>query len=147
MKYILKLTFLISFLLILLGCPRKFYVNLVEDSDPKHPVFCLSEIYGGCTGSGISMVGLIVYEQDDKGDFSKEAWSIFDQDGFGPDKIKKITYGKVPDGYEEKAPAQQLKLNVYYEIADMAYFKLIEENKIIKINILQNNEYWDLKRK
>jgi hypothetical protein len=141
--YVLKIIFLTSFLFVFAGCPRTFYVNLVDDGDPKHPVFCLSFIYGGCSGSGISMVGLIVYKQDDKGDFNKEVWSILDKDGFGPGKIKKITYGKVPEGYEEKEPAQQLKLNVYYEIADMAYFKLFEENKITKIKILQNNEYWD----
>ena len=76
-------------------------------------------------------------EYNDRGDIVQYNWILQHVKGNTTESaiLNQLTYGVVPETYQEKYPAIKLKLNTYYSINHENFFKIYQSDREYKIEI------------
>ena len=101
MKSRLLIVGILSLVLALAGC-KSLSVS-VNDTNPPVFTFSAGQFAECCT----HLAFLIVYEVDDGGNEKKVLWQIWPKSGTdnSANGLPKITYGQVPQGFEQRVPS------------------------------------------
>jgi hypothetical protein len=102
---------------LLVGCERKWYLQIIESSDPAHPVLCLS-MSSNCKGDGVDLAVLAVYELDRSGQTVKPVWIIQSTTNH---PLKIVKYGSLPNGWKVVVPPQVIEIGKIYKIEDHVF--------------------------
>lgn len=133
---ILRLIFLAGVFLFLTGLQPTYTIDSKKILDPLKPTFCFDE-KGNCTGQGVFLTIIAIMEYNDRGDIVQYNWILQHVKGNTTESaiLNQLTYGVVPETYQEKYPAIKLKLNTYYSINHENFFKVYQSDGKYKIKI------------
>lgn len=120
----------------LTGFQPTYTLGSKKNQDPLSPTFCF-DAEGNCIGKGVFLTKIAVMEYNDRGDIIQYNWILQHVAGNTTESaiLNQLTYGVVPETYQEKYPAIKLKLNTYYSINHENFFKIYRSDGKYKIEI------------
>ena len=133
---ILRLILLAGVFLFLTGLQPTYTIDSKKVLDPLKPTFCFDE-KRNCTDQGVFLTIIAIMEYNDRGDIVQYNWILQHVKGNTTESaiLNQLTYGVVPETYQEKYPAIKLKLNTYYSINHENFFKVYQSDGKYKIEI------------
>ncbi|MDE1465870.1 hypothetical protein [Spartinivicinus poritis] len=137
-----KIYALLVAMTLLAGCQQKVYVSIVKIDKNNNPTFCVST-WPNCVGAGVSLSDFFIAELDDKGKWSTKdgitnlLWWLEPAESYP--SLKEVTYGVVPSGWKEEAPAKPLQLNKWYTISGYYYLHVRKKG----FELLSHAEYYN----
>jgi len=133
------MTFIVIIMLgFMIGCQRVWYLSVVDTINYHYPVFCISE-NKNCRGKGVGLPVLAFFEVNERGEEVKTMWLVEPIKNLD---VKKVIYGKPPEGWREKSPALPLEIGKQYSLNDKFFFRFSKENTTIVVEIEHNIEFY-----
>ncbi len=134
----LRLSAILAFALLILGCEQEGNLTMVSLTDAV-PEFCFSR-YSECKGGALQLAQIDVSQVDENGKPISTVWYIERAAGAGNEPLQRVVYGTVPPGWSQSRPAVPLRPETYYAIMGQWFFALTADGRG---RVYNQNEFLD----